>query len=189
MPARTIGGVQRLDSLLLASIGVLLVHQVAYTASALLGYETSVAHGHMALAWFGGSIAVLCALARSITQSLKRRRHDATNVLTLFAAIAGGYLLLEQFERAVDGYGTFSLFSEPVFWLGMAVAPLVALALHWSVRSVARLVAFVAVTARTSRWQEPQPLRSFGIALGITPVSLQLASVVSRRGPPTDLNA
>ena len=178
---------QRLDSLLLASVGVLLVHQVAYTTSALLGYEASVAHGHMALAWFGGSLAVLCALARAITRSLKRRHHNAPSEYRLFAAVAGGYVLLEQLERAVDGYGTFALFNEPVFWLGMAVSPLIALMLHWSVRSVERLVAFIAVTSRPPRRPERTSAGEFDIASTVVPLARQLASVVSRRGPPADL--
>ncbi len=180
---------QRLDSLLLASVGVLLVHQVAYTASALLGYEASVAHGHMALAWFAGSLAALFALARAITRSLKRRRHDVTSEYGLFGAIAGGYLLLEQFERAIDGYGTFSLFGEPVFWLGMAIAPLIALALHWSVRSVERIVTFIALAARTSRWHERPTQPVHRSTTTVLPLSQQLSSVVSRRGPPAVLHA
>lgn len=178
---------QRIDSLLLASIGVLLVHQVAYMASALLGYEASVAHGNMAIAWFGGSLATLYVLARAITHSLKKRSHTSPNEIALFCAIAGGYVLLEQFERAIDGYGTFTLFSEPVFWLGMAVAPLVALALHWSVRSVVRLIEFVGPSVRTKRWPEAATLRAFAPAATISPLSLRLASVVSRRGPPAGL--
>ena len=99
-PARTIWSMQRIDSLLLASIGVLLVHQVAYMASALLGYEASVAHGHMAIAWFGGSLATLCVLARAITHSLKKRSHTSPNDIALFAAIAADP---RPFERVLEG--------------------------------------------------------------------------------------
>jgi len=178
---------QRLDSLLLASVGVLLVHQAAYMASALLGYETSVAHGHMALAWFGGSLAILCALARAITNSLKSRNHNAPSEYRLFVAIASGYVLLEQFERAVDGYGAFALLAEPVFWLGLALSPLIALFLHWSVRSVKRIVIFVALAASTKRWPELTSSGEFGFPTTVVPHSTQRACVVSLRGPPADL--
>lgn len=173
---------RRLDSLLLAGVGVLVVHQVAYTVSAIFGIENSVAHGHLAVAWFGGSLALLGVLARSVTKSLKRRQHDPGNVTHLALAISAGYFAMEQLERLADGYGVAELFGEPVFWLGLAVAPLVALALHWSVRTVAEIATFFLNTP-TITWGaaslQPVPVR-----VAPSPVPAQLATVVSRRGPP-----
>jgi len=172
----------RLDSRLLAGAGVLIVHQVAYTISAMFGIETSVAHGHFAVVWFAGSLALLAALVRTLVISLKRRQHDAGNVNALAATIGGGYLALEWVERFVDGYDAFALFAEPVLWLGLALAPLVALALHYSVRSVAEL-AFEYLTVASRGWvtrtsSVPIPVRV------ARPTPSQLSSVVSRRGPP-----
>ncbi len=174
---------QRLDSFLLAGVGVLMVHQVAYTVSALFGVESSIAHGHMAFAWFGGSLALLGVLARSVTRSLKRRRYDAGPPGSLALAISMGYVALEQIERLADGYGLLQLFGEPVFWLGMALAPLVALALHWSVRSAVQLVSNF-LSSSAPQWSTATPQPAFAVAACVVPVTARLSSVMSRRGPP-----
>ena len=54
---------RRLDSLLLTGVGVLLVHQSAYTVSSLAGYKAAVTHGHLETAWLLGSLATIGALA------------------------------------------------------------------------------------------------------------------------------
>ena len=183
-PAHYTGSMRRLDSLLLCGVGVLLAHQIAYMASAFLDYETSVAHGHLALAWLGGSIAALVALASRITNSLKSRNHAPAAASSLTAWIASGYLVLEQFERVLDGHGTFALFSEPVFWLGILAAPLVAIALRWSVRAAERLAIFVVRDSRSTPWPRTTAA-PFGTGCkGVGSIPSQLASVVSRRGPP-----
>lgn len=178
----TLTHMQRLDSFLLAGVGVLIVHQVAYTVSALFGIETSIAHGHMAFAWFGGSLAMLGVLARSVTLSLKRRRYDALQSGSLALVISLGYTALEQIERLADGYGLVELFGEPVFWLGLALAPLVALVLHWSVRSAVELVATF-LSSLTPQWSTRAPQPAFAVVAAV-PVTVQLSSVMSRRGPP-----
>lgn len=175
--------VKRLDSLLLAGVGVLIVHQIAYTSSAVFGLENSVAHGHMAVAWFGGSLALLGALALSVSRSLKRRSHDAGSVSSLATAISLGYIAMEQIERLVDGYSLFALFSEPVFWLGLALAPLVAMVLHWSVQSAAVFAALLLTPPSPHRWSTVQ-VQPVHLALVVSPIPTLLSSVVSRRGPP-----
>ena len=141
---------ERIDRILLSAVGVLLVHQTAYTASAMTGADSAVGHGHLAQAWWIASLAGLLGLARSISRSLKQRAHDPGNELAVFGWIAGGYVALELVERVVDGIPAASLFSEPVFWFGLAASPFVALALHRSVRTITSIVeAFGAV--------EPKP--------------------------------
>ncbi len=175
----------RIDAILLAGIGVLLVHQGAYTLTALTGSETSVAHGHLQTVWLVASLGVLAALTRSILRSLRLRSRGEVSELTLFAAIAGGYCLLEQAERAWDGYGALALFSEPVFWVGLALAPLVALALGWSLRSVEKVIdRFVAARLPAAHSHTSCRLQ---LAPGITdlaPFERRLAHSVPRRGPP-----
>ena len=174
----------RVDSGLLAFLGVLIAHEAAYLASAAVGYESSIAHGHVKVAWLIGSLAVLGLLAKAIVSSLARRNHQPGNVLHLAAAISGGYFLMEQFERALDGYGATAIFSEPVFWLGLAVAPLVAAALSWSLRSIETAVArFIESAPKT-----PATTAGLSCSLGATSLALiptsTLSSVVCRRGPP-----
>ena len=176
------GSMQRFDSLLLSALGVLIVHQVAYMTSSLVGYETSIVHGSLAVAWFGGSMLALGALARSLTHSLQRRNHTSLSPWALSGSIAAGYLLMEQFERAVDGYGTLSIFLEPVFWLGMLAAPLVAYLLHWSVRSLVELIED-ALLAPAQTYARPQRTILSPLVLELSPLVVPLDSV-SRRGPP-----
>lgn len=175
---------KRVDSGLLAFLGVLIAHEFAYLSSSALGYENSVAHGHLKTAWLLSSVAVLGLLSRAIITSLRRRRHDGSNVAKLTALIGTGYFFMEQFERALDGYGVFELFSEPVFWLGLAAAPLVAIALSWSLRSVEDAVSRFSTNSGVA----VPPSAPFVCSLASTSVvalpSPVLSSVVSRRGPP-----
>ncbi len=177
----------RIDRSLLVFLGVLIAHEVAYLTSSVLGYENSVTHGHLKTAWLLGSVALLGVLARSVLRSLRRRHHTPGNPATLSALIAGGYVVVEQAERLVDGYSALTLFSEPVFWLGIAAAPLVAGVLVRSLESVA------AATARLvgEALADPEPisptctLRSTSLRLRTT---IFLSSGVSRRGPPVSLS-
>lgn len=174
---------RRLDSLLLTGVGVLLVHQSAYTVSSLAGYKAAVTHGHLETAWLLGSLATIGALARAITRSLRRRNYSQDSLRALTGWILVGYLGLETLERLANGLSAATLLGEPVFWLGLAFAPFVALVLNWSMRTVARLVS-------AAVGQPPQP-----VVTAVAPTSLAATSVrllpqiflsftVSRRGPP-----
>jgi len=59
---------ERIDTALLAALGVLVVHQFAYSVSAVLGDTSSVAHGHLAVAWLLGSVAALAGLGVAMTR-------------------------------------------------------------------------------------------------------------------------
>lgn len=174
----------RLDAILLAGVGILLVHQAAYTLTSLSGDESSIAHGHLQSAWLLASLGVLGALTRSILRSIRRRARGSVSELSLFAAIANGYLSLEMAERVWDGQGAFTLFTEPVIWVGLALAPLVALALAWSLRSIETAIArFIDL--------RPQRLATTQRRLGFTPLGYvgfptqrRLLLTAPLRGPP-----
>ncbi len=174
----------RLDSAILVFLGVLVAHEIAYLTSSLVGFDTSVSHGHLRIAWLVGSVFLLGLVGRAVVCSLRRRCHDGGNVIHLAGFIGGGYFLLEQFERALDGYGALTLFTEPVFWFGLAAAPLVAIMLSWSLRSLEDAVSKLLDA-------DPLPQRTasnYACALGVTsmlhPSTPILLTVVSRRGPP-----
>jgi len=177
--------VARIDAILLTGIGVLLVHQGAYTLTALSGDEASIAHGHLQMAWLVASLGLLGALTRSVLRSLRGRAEATMSELSLFASISAGYLLLEQAERAWDGYGALALFHEPVFWIGLALAPFVALALAWSLRSVEQaLVRLVSPAPRIHATRSaPLRLASFDALLRV-PLERYLVLAAPRRGPP-----
>ena len=175
---------RRLDSALLVLLGVLVAHQIAYLTSSAVGYETSIAHGHLKVAWLLGSVGLLATLARFLLSSLRRRKHDPGNVLHLAGAIAGGYLLMEEFERATDGYGLFALFHEPVFWFGLAAAPLVAIALSWSLRSFEAAVSRFIEGRADAPVSAPRPSCSLAATSLVTVPTSPLSFAVCRRGPP-----
>lgn len=175
---------RRLDSLLLAGVGVLLVHQGAYAMSSLAGVKVSVSHGHLETAWLVGSLTAIVALSRSVTQSLRSREFDQAQPLALTMWIVFGYLGLEATERVVNGLSALSLASEPVFWIGLVLAPLVALALHWSVRTVAQIVADVASITCDLAIHARADASLAATSITVAPQIFQSFTVL-RRGPPS----
>ena len=177
---------QRIDAVLLAGVGILSVHQGAYTLTALTGTESSIAHGHLQTAWLLASLGLLGVLSRSVLRSVKARTSEDISELALFGWIATGYFVLEQVERQWDGYGALTLFSEPVFWVGLALAPLVALALSWSLRSLeTALHSYVRSQPRVPRSRDcTAPLTSQTDRI---PVAQFLLRSAPRRGPPSVL--
>ena len=171
----------RLDTLLLAGVGVLLTHQGAYAIAGFTGHS-SLSHDHLTVAWIIGSIALLLGLTRTITSSLKKRSFSGLSPIALTGFIAMGYAGMELIERLSHGYEATALLSEPVFWIGLLAAPLVAVLLGLSVRTVAE-IALAWVEQPTRRWQltlvEPAPA-----TLRFVPAMHSLDSVLSRRGPP-----
>lgn len=172
---------RKIDGFLLAAMGVLLIHKLAYTFVEFFAPVALVNHSHLAAAWSFGSFAMLACLARTIVVSVKRRHHADLNARGLAAAIAAGFAVLEQAERLLAGYEITALFSEPVFWVGLAFAPLVAVVLSHAVRSVTKLAANWAVPGlRTWPSLPVNPLQQ----LVLVPAHVVYRSATSRRGPP-----
>ena len=173
----------RIDRALLTILGVLITHEGAYLASSFAGYENAVSHGHFKTAWLLGSVAALAALTRAVVKSLRRRNHEPGNPIALAAWIGSGYALLEQIERLADGYGALTLFSEPVLWLGLALAPLVALFLARSLHTVEEIAGRL-----TPSELVPCAVRCVISTLGASPQlafsPVRLSSSVTERGPP-----
>lgn len=177
----------QIDRLLLTFLGVLIAHEVAYLTSALAGYENSIAHGHLRTAWLIGSASLLSLVARALLTSLRRRNFAPGNPALLAGSIAGGYFVVETVERLVDGYSVATLFGEPVFWLGLAVAPLVAVLLSRSLESLEALATKL-VGERHDRI-EAQPATCSLAATSVPSFStVLLSSSVSLRGPPSGLS-
>lgn len=177
----------KIDRLLLSFLGVLIAHELAYLVSAFAGYDNSIAHGHLKTAWLMGSASLLGLVARSLLRSLRRRKFQPANTASLASSIAAGYFVVEQIERLADGYSLATVLSEPVFWFGIAAAPLVAALLT---RSLATLdhVAFCLVQPRRTYSRSNR----VGFELGATSVfslsTVFLSSSISLRGPPVKLS-
>ena len=94
-----------------------------------------------------------------------------------------GYALLETVERAVDGLGAASIIAEPVFWLGLALAPLVAFALRIATRTIEELLVSVLLGNKSL----PTMQRLALTFAGSTDHALEQNELdwsISRRGPP-----
>ena len=170
------------DGVLLAGVGVLAVHQISYSVAGIFNNGPTSAHGHLALAWMLSSGAAVLGLARGVTASLRKRRH-APSFAWLALPIMSGYAMLEIVERLAGGLSAASLTTEPAFWLGLAIAPLVAFGLQIATRTIEDLLTGV-LSGATS------PPASQRVAC-IYPASLEyawdhneLSWSISRRGPP-----
>lgn len=172
----------RFDLFLLSAVGVLLTHQVAYALVGLSAQQT-VSHGHLEAAWTYVPLALLMGLARSVTKSLQRRRFAGPSVRSLATYVAVGYFGLEMIERLAYGLDAVALVTEPVLWVGLVVACLVAAALHRAVMVATELaLAWDSTTRR--RWPALATSARPTAAVEVAVTNVHHHSVVSRRGPP-----
>lgn len=118
----------------LVAAGVVLLHQVAY----LLAHPDPVARaaaaeGHAYLAPLA-EVVVPVGLAVVVWLLALRTARlwggVAVAVAPLTGLVAAGYLTLEVGERVVRGAGATAALTEPAVWLGLALAPLLALLTH-----------------------------------------------------------
>jgi hypothetical protein len=174
---------RRLDACLLSGVGVLAVHQLAYSASSLLGADSVVGHGHLATAWLLAGFAAVAGLTRSVTRSLRRRCSSVPSLGALSTSIAIGYAAMEAMERLIDGSSAPALFGEAVFWLGLAATPIVAVALRALTQSVQHFAQTLAARDEPRSWA-PTALTVLGTtSIDLAPL-LSRSGSVPRRGPP-----
>lgn len=175
----------RLDSLLLAGVGTLAVHELAYLPGSV---GTSLAggpghHAHMPLLWGLSGAVAIAALVHYVVRAMRGRPgHRFVDAPSLGLAIGALYISQEAAERALSNKPSISLLSESVLWLGLLVVPVVSVLLA---RLVSGLVAVAAPgllkprffqSATMSRSQTP-------IANAVSPLE-RLAYALVRRGPP-----
>ena len=175
----------RLDSLLLAGVGTLAVHEIAYIPGSVGTSATGngVSHAHIPLLWGVGGAVAIVALVRYIVGSLRSRGGDRfVHPGWLGLTMAALYISNEAAERTLSGSPAASLLTEWVLWLGLAAVPVVALALARLVRCIVDRAAAVAPQRPPNRgvreagaWPKTD---THSPALG------RLAHVLSRRGPP-----
>lgn len=174
------------DSLMLAGVGTLAVHEIAYVPGSVWASVAGdgVSHSHLPLLWgVGGSVAV-AALIRFVVASL-RSRGGSRRVDPVWLGLAMGAFFISQeaAERALSGSPAISLVTEWVLWLGLLAVPLVAVLLARLVTCLAEAVAGAAsVSPRRTHGRVPV-LRS-PVAPGRATHHVALAHVMVRRGPP-----
>lgn len=172
---------RQLDALLLAGVGTLAVHELAYLPGSV---GAGVAHDHLPALWFVGGTAAVLALGRSVVRSIRARRVGRTvDPVALVGAIAAFFLVQESIEHAASGAPAISVLAQPVVWLGLLAAPAVGLALARLVNTIVELV--VTVEPSLPTWVDVGP-QSFVVAGPPVPATglLQLRHHLSRRGPP-----
>lgn len=174
---------RRVDTALLAGVGTLTVHQVAYALAAAFEYGNEVGHGHLATAWILGSLAAIGTLVTSVARSLRSRRHEPLSLPLLTMMIGGGYVLMEGVERWLDGSSPILLLSELVFWLGLVGSPLVAVAFRWSLRVASEVASRLFDATSQSTWPRSVPNDMRSTSVELLPLVVRSHSV-SRRGPP-----
>ena len=174
-----------IDSLLLAGVGTLAVHEIAYVPGSIstsIGGDEALSHAHIPLMWgVGGSVAIL-ALARYVVHSLRSRAGERfVDARWLGLTMAALYTSQEAAERALSGSPAASLLTEWVLWLGLLAVPLVAWVLARMVQCIVEVAVAVSTRVRTRR---RAPLLTPVVATLPVPALGQLAHALSRRGPP-----
>ena len=183
---RTLGAVKhtRMDSLLLAGVGTLAVHEIAYVPGSIGTSVTGegVSHAHIPLLWgLGGSIAIL-ALIQYVVRSLRSRTGErVVDPRWLGLTMGALYISQEAAERALSGSPAVSLLTEWVLWVGLLAVPLVAWVLARLVRCIVEFAGQVEAPRRQPT-STPPLVRPVSVAL--RPALSRLDHVLSRRGPP-----
>lgn len=174
-----------MDSLLLAGVGTLAVHEIAYVpgsiGTSVAGGE-GVSHAHIPLLWgIGGSIAIL-ALIQYVVRSLRSRSGDrVVDARWLGLTMGALYISQEAAERAISGSPAVSLLTEWVLWVGLVAVPLVAWVLARLVRCI---VEFAGQVERPRRAPTAAPPAVCPAVATFRPALSRLDHVLSRRGPP-----
>lgn len=174
----------RLDSLLLAGVGTLAVHEIAYISGSIGTSVTGdgVSHAHIPLLWGVGGAVAIVALVRYIVGSLRSRNGDRfVDPSWLSLTIGALYISQEAAERALSGSTAASLLSESVLWLGLVAVPVVAVVLARLVRCMVDLASAPARRPATRR--VGSAVRRVNTVTH-SPVLGRLAYALSRRGPP-----
>lgn len=179
---------ETLSRLLSAAVGVFAIHQVAYlvahpstvgraVAADGHGYLTPAAAVVLPAAAAVAFWVVVCRMAGTAPGSTRRSIARAGDYMALFA-------VQEVLERVIEGEPAASALSEPAVWLGLLLAPGLAVAGRW----IAGRIDEAAVTIAIPVVVPPAPVLG-AVALDAPAlVRRSLAPTVDRvRGPPRRL--
>lgn len=170
--------------MLLAGIGTLTAHEVAYLSRAALvsAGGADVSHAHLPVLWGFGTAIAVAAITRIVVLSLRSRAGGrSVDSGLLAAAIIALYVSQEAAELWWSGQPAISLLAQPTLWLGVVAAPLVALLLARLADTVVGLVCVV--PARRHRVRGG-PFFTPARVESLCPPLVRLAHSVTRRGPP-----
>lgn len=131
-----------------AALGALVTHQIAYLLASLLSVVAGVAvaessdHGHLSLQWAIVAPAAVAAAAGFILWQLKtlgfRTGLSARSMTMLVVAF---FLIQESVEGFVSGRSLAATLSHPAIIIGVVIAPLVAWVMSRALAGVTELAA------------------------------------------------
>ncbi|MEM7323694.1 MAG: hypothetical protein AAF531_11470 [Actinomycetota bacterium] len=174
---------------LLAALGALVTHQIAYLlAGAVAGGNVAVTdHGHLSVQWAVVTPVAVAAAALFIIWQLRSLGFRSNLSARSMGAMVGGFFVVQELiEGFVSGRSAVATMTHPAILIGIAIAPIVA----WF---IARLLS--GVTELAARFVTGRPSLTFplsGPRLVPVPVSVRSQVVGGRsrpRAPPSRLRS
>lgn len=112
-----------------AALGALVTHQLAYLVASLIGlnFVTPSDHGHLSLQWaIVAPVAVGSTAAFIVWQLKSLGFRSVLPVRQLSALVVGFFLIQETIEGLAGGYSVADLATHPAIAAGVLIGPLVA---------------------------------------------------------------
>lgn len=168
----------------LAGLVALVVHQLAYLAAypvAEVRAEALVGHGHLPTQWvILTPLAVVAATVSILRQVRQLELGSDANWMTVAGGGMAVFAIQELVETQLRGEPLVALAANPVLWIGLGLAPIVAVAMVLALRQTSELIArYLRIPAPL-----PRPVRDlFGPSLILPIESTGLGSVAARAPP------
>ncbi|MGI9594641.1 MAG: hypothetical protein ACR2QK_00695 [Acidimicrobiales bacterium] len=157
-----------------AALGALVTHQLAYLAASVAGLSNAVSadHGHLSLQWaIVAPLAVGGAAALIVWQLRSLGFRSVIPARQLGALVVGFFIVQELIEGLAGGHSIAELMTHPAIAIGVAIGPVIGWLLSRVLAGVTELAArllarpdFQAPAVRTKLTPIPIPYRSNGTA-------------------------
>lgn len=170
---------------IVAALGALVTHQLAYLLVPLLGFNAAAAsdHGHISLQWALITPVAVAAMAGFIVWQLRSLGfRSALSARSLGLWIVGFFLIQESIEGVAGGHSLLELATHPAIAAGVVLGPIVGWLISRLLAGVAELAAKFLVRP------------SFGVApkaqlipIPVRSKSVRVGSPSRPRAPPSSL--
>lgn len=127
-----------------AALGALVTHQLAYLVASLIGlnFVAPSDHGHLSLQWaIVAPVAVGSTAAFIVWQLKSLGFRSVLPVRQLSALVVGFFLIQETIEGLAGGYSVADLASHPAIAAGVLIGPLVAWVMSRALAGVTEIAA------------------------------------------------
>ncbi|MGI9612913.1 MAG: hypothetical protein ACR2QO_08400 [Acidimicrobiales bacterium] len=162
---------------IIAALGALVTHQLAYLVTSVLGLQATSPsdHGHLSTQWAIVAPLAVGAAAGFVVWQLKAlgfRAAVSIRQLSVFVAIF--FLAQEAIEGLLEGLSLAQLLGNPALLAGLTIAPAVA----WLLNRV-----LTGVTELAARLLAPASVLATAVRVIIAPVEIRFSTV--RAGSPS----